>query len=258
MADLSGKTLDRSRHHAESSKIHGMAVARNDLGRDRLDGKAKRLRHMRFDARLDLREGAHRTGNGAGGHFAACANQALPGAKKFCIGIGKLQPKGGGLGVDAVGAADGGRKLVLESTPLERLKEPIEIGEQEVGSAHELNIEAGVEHVRGGHPLVHEPRLGADDFSKVGKKSNDVVPDLALDLLDASDVEDRVFPFLPDFLGRGWWYEPKLSHCIGRMRFDLKPDAIARLRGPDGGYFRPGVARDHRIAWLLVPRFRSS
>jgi hypothetical protein len=251
VTDFSGEALDRSRHNPQNRKVHGMPIARNDLRRDRLDGKAERLRNMRFDAWIDLREGAHCTGNGAGRHFAARANEALPGPKKLCISIGELQAKGGGLRMDAMGAADGRRKFMLESAPLKHLQEPIDIAEQEIGGAHELNVETGVEHVRGGHSMVHETRLGPDDFGKMGKESNNVVPDLALDLLDASNIKDRVLPFLPDFPGCGWRYQPELCHCVGRMRFDLKPDAIARLRVPDGGYFRPGVARDHRVAWLL-------
>ena len=52
--------------HAERGEIHGMAVARNDLGRDRLDSQPHRLRHMGFDPRIDLREGADRAGDRAG------------------------------------------------------------------------------------------------------------------------------------------------------------------------------------------------
>ena len=63
---------------------------------------------------------------------------------------------------------------------------------QEVGGARELHVEAGVEHVRGGHALVHEARLGADDLGQMGEEGDDVVLDLALDLVDARDVERGV------------------------------------------------------------------
>ena len=122
-----------------------------------------------------------------------CAvDQALPGARELGIGLGELEAEGGRLGVDAVAAADGRRRLVLEGAALERGEQRVEVGEQQVGGAHELHVEAGVEHVGRGHALVHEARLGADDLGEVGEEGDDVVLDLALDLVDARDVEDGV------------------------------------------------------------------
>ena len=66
MADLGREPLDRGGDHAERGEIHGVAVARDDLGRDRLDRKPHRLGDVRLDPRIDLREGADRAGDGAG------------------------------------------------------------------------------------------------------------------------------------------------------------------------------------------------
>ena len=63
------------------------------------------------------------------------------------IGVGELDAEGGGFGVNAVAAADGGRILVLERTLRERSQQAIEVGQQQVGGAHQLHIKAGVEHV---------------------------------------------------------------------------------------------------------------
>ncbi len=71
MADFGGQPLDRGGDDAERGEIHGMAVARNDLGRDRLDGEAHLVRHMGFDARIDLRESADRAGDRAGRDLGA-------------------------------------------------------------------------------------------------------------------------------------------------------------------------------------------
>ena len=54
VADLGGEPLDRGGDDAERREIHGVAVARDDLGRDRLDREPHRLGDMRFDARIDL------------------------------------------------------------------------------------------------------------------------------------------------------------------------------------------------------------
>ena len=104
--------------------------------------------------------------------------------------------------MDAVGAADGRRELVLEGAALERGQQLVDIGDQQVGGAHELHVEAGVEHVGRGHALVHEARLRPDDLGEMGQEGDDVVLDLALDLVDARDVEVGVLALGPDRLAR--------------------------------------------------------
>ena len=71
-------------------------------------------------------------------------------------------------------------------------EQTVEIGEQDIGGARELHVEAGVEHVGGGHALMHEARLGPDDLGQMGQEGDDVVLGLALDRVDAGDVEDGV------------------------------------------------------------------
>ena len=58
-------------------KEHGVAVARDDLGRDRLDGKPHGLGDMRLHPRIDLREGADRAGDGAGRDLLSRGEQPL-------------------------------------------------------------------------------------------------------------------------------------------------------------------------------------
>ena len=76
VADFGRQPLDRGGDDAERREIHGVAVARDDLGRDRLDRQAHRLGDMRLDARIDMREGADRAGDGAGGDLLARALRA--------------------------------------------------------------------------------------------------------------------------------------------------------------------------------------
>src|ERR1700716_1735586 len=201
---------------------------------------------MFLDARIDLREGADRARDCAGRDFPARADEALLGASEFGIGGGELEPERGGLGMDAVRAADHRRQLVLERATLERGEEAIDIGDQEIGGAHELHVEAGVEHVGRRHALMHEARLGSHDLRKGGQKGDDVVLDLALDRVDARDIELGRLAFVPDFLCRRLRNDAELGHGVGRMRLDLEPDAEAGLRVPDRGHVRPGIARDHR------------
>ena len=98
--------------------------------------------------------------------------------------------------MNAVRAADRGGELVLEGAPLERGEERVDIRDQQVGRAHQLDVEAGVEHVGRGHAGMHEARLRPDDLGEVGEKRDDVVLDLRFDRVNARDVECGVLaPF---------------------------------------------------------------
>ncbi len=229
-----------------------MPVARDHLRGHRLDGKAHRVGDILFDPRIDLREGADRSRNGAGRNFGARANEPLLGTEEFRVGIGELEAEGCGLGMDAVGAADGRRHLVLESAAPQRRHQRIGVGDQEIGGAHQLHVEAGVEHVGRGHALMHEARLRPHDLGEMGEERDHIVLDLALDGIDARDVEFGVLALVPDRLGRGFGNDAELGHGVGRMRLDLEPDAVARLRVPDRGHFRPSVARDHGRPWRVI------
>src|SRR5262249_12343084 len=104
----------------------------------------------------------------------------------------------------------------------------------------------------GGHALMHEARLRPHDLGEVGEEGNHVVLDVALDRIDARDVELRMLALVPDCLSCGLWNDAELGHGVGRMRLDLEPDAIARLRIPDRGHFGPSVARDHVRPWQVM------
>ena len=68
---------------------------------------------MFFDLRIDIGEGADRSGDGAGGDFLACGDQPLAVALELGIGLGQFQAEGHRLAMDAVAAAAGRRELVL-------------------------------------------------------------------------------------------------------------------------------------------------
>ena len=137
------------------------------------------------------------------------------------------------------------RRLVFEGAALERGAHLVDALDQKVGGAHELHVEAGVEHVRRGHALMDEPRLRPDDLGEMGEEGDDVVLDLALDLVDAGDVEVGVLAFRPDGLRRFLRHDAERGERVGGMGFDLEPDPVARLRVPDRGHLGPGVAGDH-------------
>src|SRR4029450_2957724 len=113
---------------------------------------------------------------------------------------------------------------------------------------HELHVETGIEHVGRGHSGMYKARFRSDDFRKMRQEGDDVVLYLGLDLVDARDVELCGFTFFPDFFCRLLRNDAKLGHGVGGVRLDLEPDAEFRFRRPDGGHFRPGVARDRPAA----------
>ena len=157
--------------------------------------------------------------------------------------------------MDAVRAADRRRQLVLEGAALERGEQRVDIGDQDVGGAHQLHVEAGVEHVRRGHAGMHEARFGPDDFGQMRQEGDDVVLDLGLDGVDARDVELGGLALVPDFLGGILRDDAELGHGVGGMRLDLEPDAEFGLRRPDRDHLGAGIARDGHAA---SPRARAA
>ena len=93
MADFGREPLDRRGDDAERREKHGMPVARNDLGRDRLDRKAELFGDMGFDARIDIGEGADRAGNGAGGDLFARRDKPRAGAGELGIGLRRVSAR---------------------------------------------------------------------------------------------------------------------------------------------------------------------
>ena len=72
----------------------------------------------------------------------------------------RFETEGGGLGMDAVAAADGGGELVFEGALLEGGQELVKIGEQEVRGPHELDVEAGVQNIGEASPMWRKRASG--------------------------------------------------------------------------------------------------
>ena len=246
MANFDGEPLDRRRHHAERRKKRGVTVARDHLRRDRLRGQAHLARDVFLDARIDIGERADRAGNRAGRDFRARGDQPAAGAREFRVGLGELQAEGGRLGVDAMRAADRRRQPVLIGAPLQRGEQRVDVGDQDVAGALQLHGEAGVEHVRGGHALVHEARVGADELGEMREKGDDVMPGHALDLVDAVDIERDVSRLLPDRPGALLRDDAEVGQRVAGVRLDFEPDAEPRLRRPQRDHIGAGIAGDHR------------
>ncbi len=95
---------------------------------------------------------------------------------------------------------------------------------------------------------MDEARLRPNDLGEVGEERDDVMLDLALDLVDPRDVEHGVLALGPDRRRGLLRHDAERGEGIGRVGLDLEPDPEARLRVPDRGHLRPGVAGDHGAA----------
>jgi hypothetical protein len=162
--------------------------------------------------------------------------------------------------MDAVAAADGDRVLVLEGAFLQGGQQQVEVGQQQVGGPHQLHVQAGVQHVRRGHALVHEARFRADDFGQVGQEGDDVMLHFGLDGVDARHVE------LASRLSQTVFAAPPAgitpsSACASQACASISNQMRNfRARRPDGGHFGAGIAGDHvelqlqRIGHILSDR----
>ena len=147
VAHFRGEAFDGGGNYAEGREIHRVAVARDDLRRDRLDGEAELGGNVRFDLRVDIGECADSAGDGTGRDFLAGEFHTGAGALELGIEGRELHAKCGWFGMDTVAAADRGGELVLAGACFESLQDAVEAAKQEVCCPHHLDVEAGIEHV---------------------------------------------------------------------------------------------------------------
>ena len=89
----------------------------------------------------------------------------------------------------AVAAADADCVLVLEGAFLERFEQLVHVGDQDVRSPNQLDVECRVEHVGRRHALMDEAAIRADEFGKMRQKGDDVMLCDGFNLVDPSDIE---------------------------------------------------------------------
>ncbi len=217
-----------------------MAVARNDLGRDRLGREAKLLGDMRFDRRVDVGEGADGTRNCAGRNVVARRDQPRPAAIEFGISLSELEPEGRRLGVDAVASADGRRELMFECAAFQDREQFVEVGDQKLGGLFQLNRKRRVEYVGAGHALVEVARLGAHLAARPGEESDHVMLGDRFDCVDRGDVDLAKHVGIVSGADPSRVLQrdhPDVAHRLGRENLNREPDPIAVFGRPDGRHF---------------------
>ena len=242
---LDGEPLQGRGDDGEHREEHRVPVARDHLGRNRLRGQPELGRDVRLHARIDVGEGTDRAGDRAGGDLGPRRDEPRPRALELGVEARELHSEGRRLGVDPVRAADGGCELMLAGAPLQRGEQRVHVRDEKVRRAGELHGEARVENVGRGQPRVDVTRLGADDLGKVGQEGDHVVFRLALDRVDAPDIEHGVSSARPHGRRGLARHLAKLRHRVERVGLDLEPDAEPGLRLPERDHLRAAVAGDH-------------
>ena len=163
---------------------------------------------------------------------------------------GQFQAEARRLGMDAMAAADGQRMLVFKGPFLQGGEHVVEVGQQQIRRLGQLHREAGVEHVRGGEPLMDEAAFRPDALGEPGQEGDHVVPGLALDLVDPLDVrraDGRQFGVaaLANHRSRLGRDGADRRHRLAGEGLDFKPDPVAVFGRPDGGGLGAGIAGDH-------------
>src|SRR6266705_2705766 len=102
----------QTRSASSGLRLCGMPIALHDLGGDGLDAQAERGADLLLEGRLAVRVLAHGPGELADGDGRPGALEPLAVAARLHVPDRRLEAEGRGLGVDAVGAADGQGVLV--------------------------------------------------------------------------------------------------------------------------------------------------
>ena len=231
VADLRSPAARCRATTASAAKNIGVAVARDDLRRDGLGRQAELRGDVGLDPRIDVGEGADGAGDGAGRDLGPRRDQALarrgrtrhrPGpasgrrwsARHGCHGCGRC------VGVSVLEGARFSAASRASTSAISRSAARVELHrEKQVSSTSEEVM-----------PWCTKRASGPTISARWVRKAMTSCRVIALDLVDAGDVEDRILS-LSQILGGGLLrHDAQLGQASVGMRLDLEPDAEARLR----------------------------
>ncbi len=260
MTNLSGDLVERGAEDGERGDVGGVAVALDDLRGDGDGGEAERGADGGFVLRLEVAEGADGAGELADAKVFGGGVEAGEVALHLGVPEEELEAEGGGLGVDAMSATDDGRVLELEGAGFQGFGEREDAGADERRGFAELEGLRGVYDVGAGEAEV-EPAGGffilmrrrVDLLGDGGGEGDDVVADLVLDFVDASDGEVAAGG---DGVGGSLGDEAETGEGLGCGGLDREPAAELVFVGPDAAHGRTCVTGDHRGLQVAGYRLR--
>ncbi len=188
VAHLDGDFVERAAEDGQRGDVGGVPVALDDLRGHRRGLEAQPRADAFFVLRLQMAERAHRARQLAHAHVLGRGVEAGSVALHLGVPVEQLEAEGGGLGVDAVGAADGGRVLELDGAALEHGQQRGDAVADERRGFFDLQRLRRVDDVVRREPVVQPARLGVEALvlqalGHCSGEGDDVVLDLGLDLL---------------------------------------------------------------------------
>ena len=219
-----------------------MAVPLDDLAGDGLGEQAELVERVGLDLRREARVGADRPADLADADGVPCGQQSHAVAIQLGDPQGEHHAGGRGLGVDAVGPPDHGRRPVGASQARRGGAQGIQLDDHEIDGFDHAHGQGAVEHVGAGHAQVQVSGLGPRLLLDVLQERDHVVAHHGLERLDAVGVEGDGGPHS---LGHALGDEPPALHGQAGGQLDVEPGLILVLQGPELLELRQGVAGDH-------------
>jgi hypothetical protein len=126
---------------------------------------------------------------------------------------------------------------VFKRAALDRGQQRVNILDQDVGGLGQLHRKGGVQHVRGGHALMHEARFGSDLFGNPVEEGDHVMLEDGFLGVNGGHVDLGVGrPPVPQRLGAACGHNAQLAQLLRGMGFDLEPDLVTGFGFPDRGH----------------------
>ena len=169
---------------------------------------------------------------------SALASKRSEVAPYLSIPVEQLEAEGGGLGVDAVGTADGRCVLEFQGALTEDAGERENSFPDDSRGLFDLQCLGRVDHVVGSKAVVQPTGFRSDLLRHGSGERNDVVLDLGLDLLNSGDVDVSAGA---DGLRGRVRYDSGVCQDFGGRGFHLQPHAIFIFLTPDPAHGRPGI-----------------
>ena len=166
VADLGGDLVECRGDHGERPQIVRVAVALDDLRRNRGGFQSQARADLLFEFRREMGEDSHGAGELAHAHVFGGGIEARDVALRFRIPVGQFESEGDGLGVDAVGAADHGRVFEFPGAAFEHFGEALKIFRDDGGRLADQQGLRGIDHVVGSEAVVKPARIAGRRFRR--------------------------------------------------------------------------------------------
>ena len=159
MADLNGEFLQRAGDDRKSDKKESMAIALNDLVRDRIWRETAFFTDISLHFRRDLSEGPNSSGDLPHTDFLRSPLQPGQIALHLLVPESQLEAKSNGLCVNSVSASNHRKFLVFQRLSAEHLDKLLDILNKQGRRLFELQSHCSIHHIGGGHPDMDKARV---------------------------------------------------------------------------------------------------